>query len=96
MSEPVEVESSAAVVPEEIPPMQPSMSTAIPFMPRPLALDGSLVGDVGFDPLGFAKSKEDLMNYREAEIKHGRLAMLVRFLRMKCEYVVSLLLLDSI
>jgi len=52
------------------------MSTALPFMPRPLALDGSLVGDVGFDPLGFAKSKEDLMNYREAEIKHGRLAML--------------------
>lgn len=27
-------------------------------------------------PLGFAKSKEDLINYREAEIKHGRLAML--------------------
>jgi hypothetical protein len=45
-------------------------------MERPAALDGTLAGDVGFDPLGFAKSKNDLMNYREAEIKHARLAML--------------------
>jgi Chlorophyll A-B binding protein len=76
MSEPVEDETPVPVVIPETP-VQPSMSVALPFMPRPLALDGSLVGDVGFDPLGFAKSKEDLMNYREAEIKHGRLAMLV-------------------
>lgn len=55
----------------------PTMSEALPFMARPAALDGSLAGDVGFDPLGFAKNKEDLMNYREAEIKHARLAMLV-------------------
>jgi hypothetical protein len=54
----------------------PQMSESIPFMMRPPALDGSLVGDVGFDPLGFAKSKADLLNYREAEIKHARLAML--------------------
>mmetsp|Transcript_13049 Transcript_13049/g.19921 ORF Transcript_13049/g.19921 Transcript_13049/m.19921 type:complete len:266 (-) Transcript_13049:81-878(-) len=54
----------------------PKMSMSLPFMERPSALDGSLAGDVGFDPLGFAKSKEDLMNYREAEIKHARLAML--------------------
>jgi len=39
-------------------------------------LDGSIPGDVGFDPVGFAKSRSDLINYREAEIKHGRLAML--------------------
>jgi len=52
------------------------MSLALPFMERPAALDGSMAGDVGFDPLGFAKSSEDLMNYREAEIKHARLAML--------------------
>lgn len=56
----------------------PQMSQALPFMERPAALDGSLVGDVGFDPLGFAKTKDDLLNYREAEIKHARLAMLVR------------------
>lgn len=55
----------------------PTMSASLPFMDRPSALDGSLAGDVGFDPLGFAKTKEDLMNYREAEIKHSRLAMLV-------------------
>lgn len=52
------------------------MSMSLPFMERPSALDGSVAGDVGFDPLGFAKTKEDLMNYREAEIKHARLAML--------------------
>ena len=42
----------------------------------PMALDGSLAGDVGFDPLGFSKSKKTLFWMREAENKHGRLAML--------------------
>ncbi|KAG7364975.1 chlorophyll A-B binding protein [Nitzschia inconspicua] len=54
----------------------PGMSTALPFMERPAALDGTLAGDVGFDPLGFAKDKDTLMQMREAEIKHARLAML--------------------
>lgn len=54
----------------------PAMSMALPFMPRPSALTGQLPGDVGFDPLGFAKTEADLMNYREAEVKHARLAML--------------------
>ena len=54
----------------------PAQSQALPFMARPAALDGTLAGDVGFDPLGFAKSESDLMNYREAEVKHARLAML--------------------
>ena len=57
-------------------PTLPEMSQSLPFMKRPEALTGALAGDVGFDPLGFAKTEEDLMNYREAEIKHGRLAML--------------------
>jgi len=52
------------------------MSQALPFVTRPLMLTGELPGDAGFDPLGFAKSQADLMNYREAEIKHARLAML--------------------
>lgn len=52
------------------------MSMSMPFMERPAILDGSIAGDVGFDPLGFAKTEADLMNYREAEIKHARLAML--------------------
>ena len=54
----------------------PVQSQSLPFLPRPAFLDGTLAGDVGFDPLGFAKSESDLMNYREAEIKHARLAML--------------------
>jgi Ca2+-binding EF-hand superfamily protein len=35
-----------------------------------------LVGNKGFDPLGFATSLTTLKAYREAELKHGRLAML--------------------
>lgn len=53
-----------------------TMSESMPFMDRPIMLDGSMAGDVGFDPLGFAKTSSDLINYREAEIKHARLAML--------------------
>ena len=58
----------------------PSMTTtgarsiALPFLPRPAALDGSSVGDFGFDPLGFA-TLESLPRLREAEVRHGRLAM---------------------
>jgi hypothetical protein len=71
--------SENVVEPEqEVAPVEelPSMSQALPFMERPAALDGTMVGDVGFDPLGFAKTNEDLVNNREAEIKHARLAML--------------------
>jgi Chlorophyll A-B binding protein len=64
------------VAPVPVVPPTPQMSESMPFMVRSAALDGSMVGDVGFDPLGFAKTKEDLLNYREAEIKHARLAML--------------------
>ena len=53
------------------------MSKALPFVPRPKLLDGTLPGDVGFDPFGFGGAdKESLMNMREAELKHSRLAML--------------------
>lgn len=39
-------------------------------------LDDAYVGDVGFDPLGFAKNKKLLPWYREAELAHGRACML--------------------
>jgi len=53
------------------------MSKALPFAQRPKLLDGSLPGDVGFDPFGFGGAdKVSLLNMREAELKHGRLAML--------------------
>mmetsp|Transcript_177 Transcript_177/g.231 ORF Transcript_177/g.231 Transcript_177/m.231 type:complete len:241 (-) Transcript_177:223-945(-) len=51
-------------------------SKAIPFMRRPEILNGVMAGDVGFDPLGLAKDEATLTTFREAEIKHGRLAML--------------------
>mmetsp|Transcript_19651 Transcript_19651/g.63169 ORF Transcript_19651/g.63169 Transcript_19651/m.63169 type:complete len:213 (+) Transcript_19651:79-717(+) len=51
-------------------------SEALPWLSAPPVLDGSVVGDVGFDPLHFAKSQALLSYFREAEIKHARLAML--------------------
>jgi hypothetical protein len=48
---------------------------AIPGADRPKNLDGTMVGDIGFDPLGFSNWLN--LNWaREAEIKHGRVAML--------------------
>ncbi|OEU06688.1 fucoxanthin chlorophyll a/c protein [Fragilariopsis cylindrus CCMP1102] len=52
------------------------MSASLPFLKRPAALDGSLPGDRGFDPFNFSSDDSKLLWYREAEIKHGRLAML--------------------
>ena len=54
-----------------------AMSEAIPFLQRPAVLTGDLAGDFGFDPLGLSNNMETLYAYREAEIKHARLAMLV-------------------
>ena len=55
------------------------MSQALPFLPVSDVLrDSPLAGNAGFDPLHLASSKEQLMWFREAEIKHARLAMLVR------------------
>lgn len=48
-----------------------SMSKSIPYMETPPKLDGSLPGDVGFDPLGIS-NKWDLNFLRESEVKHGK------------------------
>jgi hypothetical protein len=73
MASEMEPESMGAM--EEVETL-PEMSQSLPFMAIPSALDGTLAGDVGFDPSGFAKNSEDLIKYHEAEIKHVRLAML--------------------
>jgi len=52
------------------------MSDSLPFLPRPEKLDGTLVGDVGFDPMGLSEIQQDLNYARWAELKHGRISML--------------------
>jgi len=43
---------------------------------QPGAQGSGLAGDVGFDPLGLAKTQDDLLKFRDAELKHARIAML--------------------
>ena len=57
--------------------LRPAASQALPFLDRPEVLDEvRLAGDAGFDPLGLATDAESLIRYRDAELKHARLAML--------------------
>jgi len=51
-------------------------SKAIPFLVRPDKLDGSMPGDMGFDPMRLSDIQTDLRYARWAEIKHGRICML--------------------
>jgi len=68
-----------------------SPSIALPWATAPATLDGSMLGDVGFDPLGFSTTPVgpwfngfegrngqigNLAWYREAELIHGRIAQL--------------------
>lgn len=52
---------------------------AIPFLPEPgyRAFAANVSGDAGFDPLNLCSDVTKFVDYREAELKHGRLAMLV-------------------
>lgn len=54
------------------------LSAAIPFIKKPKNLNGELLCDIGFDPVGFTNGvKPDrIIFFREAELKHGRICML--------------------
>jgi len=56
-------------------PVMQQKSQSVPFLDRPAALDGTMVGDVGFDPLGIS-SGIPMAWLRESELKHGRVCML--------------------
>jgi len=56
-------------------PIAMRQSEALPFLEAPPQLDGSMAGDVGFDPLNLS-GYYSLDWMREAEIKHGRVCML--------------------
>ncbi|CAB9506321.1 Fucoxanthin-chlorophyll a-c binding protein A, chloroplastic [Seminavis robusta] len=51
-------------------------SKSIPFLVRPEKLDGSMAGDMGFDPMRLSDIQTDLTYARWAELKHGRMCML--------------------
>uniref|UniRef100_A0A7S2V5J8 Uncharacterized protein n=1 Tax=Fibrocapsa japonica TaxID=94617 RepID=A0A7S2V5J8_9STRA len=59
--------------------MMAEMSKSVPFLSKPPLLDGTLAGDEGFDPLRLSEINDvgiDLYWLREAEMKHGRVAMM--------------------
>lgn len=70
------IDISDMVIKDESKRKAPRQAQWFPMLLSPGPLDGSLAGDVGFDPLGLAKDTPTLMYLREAEIKHARLAML--------------------
>ena len=47
----------------------------LPGSTSPAHLDGSMVGDFGFDPLNLGADPKALSYYREAELFHARFAM---------------------
>merc|ERR1719487_1093337 len=65
----------APVIDEEAPPAPPPL----PKIKTMRVGDGTLAGDANFDPLQISDTPESLAWYREAEIKHARLAMLAAF-----------------
>lgn len=69
--------ASAAVTLEEVGPSGP-IPFLVPFVkkPRYWKYFKNYPGDAGFDPLDFAGNPGNMVNFREAELKHARLAML--------------------
>jgi len=48
-------------------------------------------GDAGFDPLGFCQDVQQFVDYREAELKHGRMAMIAALVFPLAEFGDQLL-----
>merc|ERR1711937_719326 len=67
----MQAEAQAAEAPPSPPPL--------PRIKTMRVGDGTLAGDMNFDPLQLADDSAKLAFYREAEIKHARLAMLAAF-----------------
>ncbi|KAK3213361.1 hypothetical protein Dsin_018067 [Dipteronia sinensis] len=57
-------------------PLPPDRPVWFPGSTPPAWLDGSLPGDYGFDPLGLGSDPESLRWFAQAELIHGRWAML--------------------
>ena len=68
----VRMQTEAAVEQPPAPPPLPKIKTM-------MVGDKTLAGDMNFDPLMIADTPDKLAWYREAEIKHARLAMLAAF-----------------
>jgi hypothetical protein len=71
----VRMQEAAVVEAEEAAPAPPPL----PKIKTMRVGDQTLAGDMGFDPLELSDTPEALAWYREAEIKHARLAMLAAF-----------------
>ena len=50
----------------------PRQAGWFPLLLAPTQLDGSMGGDVGFDPLGLSAGRGRLQFMRDAEVKHAR------------------------
>lgn len=61
---------------EELQPGESMVTAPKPPYTTMVVGDGTLAGDMGFDPLYIADSPKKLAWFREAEIRHARLAML--------------------
>merc|ERR1719240_499030 len=70
----IRMHEAAVEAVEEVPAPPP-----LPAIQTMMVGDGTLAGDMGFDPLQIADNSGKLAWYREAEIKHARLAMLAAF-----------------
>merc|ERR1719224_307864 len=63
--------------PSEAPAPEPEL--VLPKIKTMMVGDKTLAGDMNFDPLQISDTPESLAWYREAEVKHARLAMLAAF-----------------